>query len=83
MHCCVTMHTVLNMSLRLIFFKLVLLMVFKLPRKNVFHLNQLVKTFTQSLVGTRMLRIIMLWLEMHSGCGISMGDPTKANYTTV
>ena len=51
--------------------------------KNVFHLNQLVKFITQSLVGTSMLRIIKLWLEMHSGCGISMGDPTKANYTTV
>ena len=47
------------------------------------HLNQLVKIVTQSLVGTSMLRIIMLWLEMHSGCGISMGNPSKANYTTV
>ena len=29
-------------------------------KKNVFHLNQLVKIITQSLVGTSMLMIIML-----------------------
>ena len=36
MHCCVTMHTVLNMSLTLIIFTLVFLMGFNLPRKNIY-----------------------------------------------
>ena len=51
--------------------------------RTVFHLNQLLKSFTQSLVGSSMLRIIMLWLEMHSDYGIFIRDPPKANYTTV
>ena len=30
-----------------------------------------------------MLEIVMLWLEMLSGCGIFMGDPIRDTYTTV
>ena len=45
MHCCVTMHTVLNMSLTLIFFTLVLLMVFKLPRKKCISFESIGKNF--------------------------------------
>ena len=30
-----------------------------------------------------MLEIVMLWLEMLSGCGIFMGDPIRDNNTTV
>ena len=45
MHCCVPMYIARNMSAILIIFTCALLIVFNLPRKNIFHSNQLVKSF--------------------------------------